>query len=211
MFLTNNRSQYPKECKRSLFDISEVMYHNLRFFSPIFFSIPISSKQKGAVCAPVLLEQRNSLLWECTHESWSSAKTPRTRKLRQGCAVPRPAWLQNCLNSDRGRRPSASFVVRMLYCLRGDTCEPRAPRTNRAAFWDLTCDKNAKAYSLPYAETKRYLSSSLCAFHWEAVSQRRSAQAWVCRIKKLISGPFQGFFFFFGWYLNLQDRQGCLG
>lgn len=147
------------------------------------------------MCAPVLLEQRNSLLWECTHESWSSAKTPRTRKLRQGCAVPRPAWLQNCLNSDRGRRPSASFVIRMLYCLRGDTCEPRARRTKRAAFWDLTCDKNAKAYSLVYAETKRFLSSSLCVFLWEAVSQRRSAQAWVCRIKKLISGPFQGFFF----------------
>lgn len=41
----------------------------------------------------VLIEQRNIPLWECSHESWSSDKTPCTRKLKSLRAVLRPAWL----------------------------------------------------------------------------------------------------------------------
>lgn len=48
MFLTNNRSRYPKECKRSLFDVSEVVYHNLRFFPPHFLFHPHLLQTEGS-------------------------------------------------------------------------------------------------------------------------------------------------------------------
>lgn len=43
-----------------LFEISEVMYHNYVSSSP---------PNRGELCGLVLLEQRNSLLWELLYES----------------------------------------------------------------------------------------------------------------------------------------------
>lgn len=162
------------------------------------------------MCALVLLEQRNSLLWECTHESWSSAKTPRTRKLRQGCAVPRPAWLQNCLNSDRGRRPSASFVVRMLYCLRGHTCEPGGAQDESRCILGFDMRQKCKRvfFGLCWDKTISFQQ-------FMRISLRSGFPAQVCTSLSL--GDKEAYIrtlsrlFIFGWYLNLQDRQGCLG